>query len=104
MSRWNECVGRVGILHHIIRFLARRHSCPFSYRPSFTKVRKPTPCCLVFSGAGSICGALIVAAMEKFKGQTRLTVLILAFLGFVIAGFALSTWLPLSCLLIFLRA
>jgi predicted MFS family arabinose efflux permease len=58
---------------------------------------------LVFSGAGSVCGALIVAAMEKFKGQTRLTVLILAFLGFVIAGFALSTWLPLSCLLIFLQ-
>jgi predicted MFS family arabinose efflux permease len=58
---------------------------------------------LVFSGAGSICGALIVAAMEKLKGQTRLTVLILAFLGFVIAGFALSTWLPLSCLLIFLQ-
>jgi predicted MFS family arabinose efflux permease len=58
---------------------------------------------LVFSGAGSICGALIVAAMEKFKGQTRLTVLILAFLGFVIAGFALSKWLPLSCLLIFLQ-
>jgi predicted MFS family arabinose efflux permease len=58
---------------------------------------------LVFSGAGSICGALIVAAMEKLKGQTRLTVLILAFLGFVIAGFALSKWLPLSCLLIFLQ-
>ena len=29
--------------------------------------------------------------------------LILAFLGFVIAGFALSKWLPLSCLLIFLQ-
>ena len=58
---------------------------------------------LVFSGAGSICGALIVAAMEKLKGQTRLTVMILAFLGFVIAGFALSKWLPLSCLLIFLQ-
>src|SRR5271168_4295701 len=58
---------------------------------------------LVYSGAGSICGALIVAAMEKLKGQTRLTVLILAFLGFVIAGFALSKWLPLSCLLIFLQ-
>ena len=56
---------------------------------------------LVFSGAGSICGALIVAAMEKFKGQQRLTVLILTFLGFAIAAFALSTWLPLSCLLIF---
>jgi len=57
---------------------------------------------LVFSGAGSICGALIVAAMEKWKGQQRLTVLILTFLGFITAGFALSKWLPLSCLLIFL--
>jgi predicted MFS family arabinose efflux permease len=57
---------------------------------------------LVFSGSGSICGALIVAAMEKFKGQQRLTILILAFLGFAIAAFALSKWLPLSCLLIFL--
>jgi predicted MFS family arabinose efflux permease len=57
---------------------------------------------LVFSGSGSICGALMVAAMEKFKGQQRLTVLILTFLGFAIAAFALSKWLPLSCLLIFL--
>ena len=40
--------------------------------------------------------------MEKFKGQQRLTVLILTFLGFAIAAFALSHWLPLSCLLIFL--
>ena len=50
---------------------------------------------LVFSGAGSICGALIVAAMEKWKGQQRLTVLILVFLGFVTAAFSLSKWLPL---------
>jgi predicted MFS family arabinose efflux permease len=57
---------------------------------------------LVFSGAGSICGALIVAAMEKFKGQQRLTVLILAFLGLATACFAVSKQLPLSCLLIFL--
>ena len=28
---------------------------------------------LVFSGAGSICGALLVAAMEKLKGQARLS-------------------------------
>ena len=40
--------------------------------------------------------------MEKFKGQQRLTVMILTFLGFAIAAFALSKWLPLSCLLIFL--
>jgi predicted MFS family arabinose efflux permease len=57
---------------------------------------------LVFSGVGAICGALIVAAMEKWKGQQRLTVLILAFLGLVTAAFSLSKWLPLSCLLIFL--
>ena len=57
---------------------------------------------LVFSGAGSICGALIVAAMEKLKGQGRLAVLALFALGITTAGFAVSKWLPVSCILIFL--
>ncbi len=57
---------------------------------------------LVFSGAGSISGALTVAAMERLKGQGRVTLLILISLGIIIAGFALSKWLPLSCLFIFL--
>jgi predicted MFS family arabinose efflux permease len=57
---------------------------------------------LVFSGAGSICGALLVAAMEKLKGQGRLAVLALFALGVTTAAFALSKWLPLSCGLIFL--
>jgi predicted MFS family arabinose efflux permease len=57
---------------------------------------------LVFSGAGSICGALIVAAMEKLKGQGRLAVLALVALGAATAGFAISKWLALSCALIFL--
>jgi predicted MFS family arabinose efflux permease len=57
---------------------------------------------LVCSGAGSICGALAVAASEKIKGQGRLTLLILIFLGLVTASFALSRWLPLSCVLMFL--
>lgn len=57
---------------------------------------------LVFSGAGSICGALLVAAMEKLKGQGRLAVLALVGLGLTTAGFAFSKWLPLSCLLIFI--
>ena len=57
---------------------------------------------LVFSGAGSICGALLVAAMEKFKGQARLAVLALFALGLATAGFAVSKWLPVSCALIFL--
>jgi predicted MFS family arabinose efflux permease len=57
---------------------------------------------LVFSGAGSICGALIVAAMEKMKGQRRMTLLILISLGLITAGFALSRNLPISCILLFL--
>jgi len=56
---------------------------------------------LVCSGAGSICGALIVAAMERLKGQARLALLCLIALGLTTAGFAFSHWLPLSCLLIF---
>jgi predicted MFS family arabinose efflux permease len=57
---------------------------------------------LVSSGAGSICGALLVAAMEKLKGQGRLAVLALFALGLTTAGFAFSKWLPVSCLLIFI--
>src|SRR6202789_3896686 len=52
---------------------------------------------LVFSGAGSICGALIVAAMEKMKGQGHLAVLALFALGLTTAGFAVSKCLPGSC-------
>ncbi len=57
---------------------------------------------LVCSAAGSICGALMVAAMEKLKGQGRLAVLALFALGLATAGFAVSKWLPVSCVLIFL--
>jgi predicted MFS family arabinose efflux permease len=57
---------------------------------------------LVCSGAGSICGALLVAAMEKLKGQGRMAVLALFALGLTTAGFAVSKWLPVSCVLIFL--
>jgi MFS family permease len=57
---------------------------------------------LVFSAAGSICGALLVAAMEKLKGQARLAVFALVGLGLTTAAFAVSKWLPVSCVLIFL--
>jgi MFS family permease len=56
---------------------------------------------LVLSAAGSICGALIVAAMEKLKGQRRLAVLAMFALGLATTGFAVSKWLPVSCVLIF---
>ena len=57
---------------------------------------------LVSSGAGSICGALTVAALDKMKGLGRLTLLILIGLGIATIGFSLSHWLPLSCFLLFL--
>ncbi len=57
---------------------------------------------LVFSGAGSICGALLVAAMEKLKGQRRLALVGMVALGLTTAGFAVSRRLPISCVLIFL--
>ena len=56
---------------------------------------------LVSSGAGSITGALIVAAMERLKGQGHVALLALLALGAATAAFALSHWLPLSCVLIF---
>lgn len=57
---------------------------------------------LVCSGAGSISGALMVAATEKLKGQGRAALFSLFALGVAIAAFAFSRWLPLSCVLIFL--
>ncbi len=56
---------------------------------------------LVSSGAGSIAGALIVAAMERLKGQGHVALLALLALGAATAAFAFSRWLPLSCVLIF---
>jgi predicted MFS family arabinose efflux permease len=57
---------------------------------------------LVSSGAGSITGALIVAAMERLKGQGHVALLALLALGAATSAFALSRWLPLSCILIFI--
>lgn len=57
---------------------------------------------LVCSGAGSVCGALIVAGLGKFHHQGRAAMLMLVALGALVTGFALSTWLVLSCIIIFL--
>jgi predicted MFS family arabinose efflux permease len=56
---------------------------------------------LVSSGAGSITGGFIVAAMERLKGQGHVALLALLALGAVTVGFAFSRLLPLSCVLIF---
>ena len=57
---------------------------------------------LVCSGAGSITGALMVAAMERLTGLGRVALFALAVLGTATAAFAFSKWLPLSCVLIFI--
>ncbi len=57
---------------------------------------------LMSSGAGSIVGALIVAASEKLKEHGYVVLWTLSGLGVAIAGFAFSRWLLVSCLLIFL--
>ncbi len=57
---------------------------------------------LVCSGGGSICGALVVAGFGKYKHQGRAALLMLVALGALVTGFALSRWLVLSCILIFL--
>lgn len=56
---------------------------------------------LICSGAGSIVGALLVAASEK-PDHGYIVLLTLIGLGASIAGFAASKWLLLSCFLIFL--
>lgn len=56
---------------------------------------------LIWSGAGSICGALLVAASGKVKRQGLVALLALIVLGGFVAGFSLSRSLTLSKVLIF---
>jgi predicted MFS family arabinose efflux permease len=74
---------------------------PVFVRSVFNKGPETYTLLLVCSGAGSIIGALSVAAVEKMEGQGRLTLIILVILGLLIASFAFSRWLPLSCVLLF---
>lgn len=56
---------------------------------------------LAVSGAGSVCGGLIVATFGKIEGQGRSALMILVLLGGIIFGFSQSTAMPLSLVLIF---
>ncbi len=56
---------------------------------------------LCFSGAGSICGALLVAASQKQTNQAMTSLSALLLLGILIAGFGLSRNLAASTGLIF---
>src|SRR5579883_230179 len=56
---------------------------------------------LIWSGAGSICGALLVAASGKLKRQGLIALLALTVLGGFVTGFSLSRSMWLSKLLLF---
>jgi predicted MFS family arabinose efflux permease len=56
---------------------------------------------LVFSGLGSVCGALIVAGQQKLRRRGRAALLMLVTLGVLIAAFAQSKSTALSYALIF---
>jgi len=57
---------------------------------------------LVWSGAGSVIGALVVAGLGKSKELERTVLYTLVILGGLVSGFALSKSLILSCALMFL--
>jgi len=57
---------------------------------------------LSVSGAGSVVGALGVAAFGHHTNKGRLTLTLLVALGAMMTGYALSTSLALSCILLFL--
>ena len=57
---------------------------------------------LSVSGVGSIVGALTVAALGNVRHKGRIALVMLLCLGACISGFALSTHVWLSCLMLFL--
>jgi len=56
---------------------------------------------LSMSGAGSVLGALGVAALGNVKNKGRVALSMLICLGIGVSGFALSPWIPLSCAMLF---
>ena len=56
---------------------------------------------LSMSGAGSVVGALGIAALGNVKNKGRLALIMLICLGIGVSGFALSPWLPLTCASLF---
>jgi len=78
-----------------------------TFLPVFAKDvfhRGPTTFTILLScsGAGSVAGALIVAAFGNVRNKGRVALVTLLLLGGGIAGFALSKTLVMSCVLLFI--
>jgi predicted MFS family arabinose efflux permease len=56
---------------------------------------------LATSGAGSVAGAVAVAALGHTPRQGRLALVSLSSFGALMAAFAVSRWLPVSCVALF---
>ena len=56
---------------------------------------------LSMSGAGSVVGALGIAALGNVKNKGRLALIMLICLGVGVSGFSLSSSVPLSCVMLF---
>ncbi|HTT62842.1 MAG TPA: MFS transporter [Bryobacteraceae bacterium] len=77
-----------------------------TFLPVFAKDvfhRGPTTFTILLScsGAGSVTGALIVAALGNVKNKGQIALLTLLLLGAGVSGFAISKSIVLSCVLIF---
>ncbi len=56
---------------------------------------------MAFSGAGSVCGGLVVASLGRAKGHGRTSLLVMMLLGGLIVAFSMSRTLPVSLAIIF---
>jgi len=56
---------------------------------------------LSLSGAGSVVGALLLAGHGNARHKGRKTLVILVLLGVLMAGFSMSRWLWVSCVVLF---
>jgi predicted MFS family arabinose efflux permease len=57
---------------------------------------------LSVSGAGAVAGALFVAGFGHIRKKGFMTLIIITLLGLLMIGFAFSTWVALSCAILFL--
>jgi len=71
------------------------------FKPASAQGPKMYQLLLICSGGGAVTGGLIIAALGQMKRQGRIVLLLMTALGVLICSFALSHWLPLSCVLIF---
>jgi predicted MFS family arabinose efflux permease len=92
------------ILAFFMTFLAfpSRTYLPIFAKQVFHQGKETYAMFLSLTGLGSIVGALAVAGMGNIRNKGRVALTMLICLGASITGFALSTSIPLTCVMLFL--